>query len=212
MLFMFGIFDELYAFKKSLMKRKIIPYNSEPIVLGESKDKSVWFYFINSAQIKYGILRKNLFLENRRIEYYIADISMLFKEDANETKILLEDLFRGACNNIESKIREGYKINLLGISLGNIFTIRAASIYPCQKLISISGGSRLGRSSWDGLLTRELASKSGLSQEDYEKTLSNFDPYQYVKDVKAKEIFIYLGGADKIIRSEHGIELLDEFK
>ena len=57
-----------------------------------------------------------------------------------------------------------------------------------------------------------MASKSGLSQEDYEKTLSNFDPYQYVKDVKAKEIFIYLGGADKIIRSEHGIELLDEFK
>ena len=57
-----------------------------------------------------------------------------------------------------------------------------------------------------------MASKSGLSQEDYEKTLSNFDPYQYVKDVKSEEILVYLGGKDKLIRSEYGIELLKSFQ
>ena len=208
---MFGILDRLYKFKKSLEGKIEISFSKEPIIFGNLNNKEIWFYFIPRALFKYGFLSENFFINNRTIYAYVSDVAMLLKENPKQTNILLNEIYQNACGNIEARLKSGQKINFLGVSLGNVLAIRSAASYPCEKLVSISGGARLGTCAWDGILTRELAKNSGLSKEQYEQTLSEFDPIRYVPNVLANEIFVYIGSRDIIINSTYGKDLSNSF-
>jgi hypothetical protein len=99
----------------------------------------------------------------------------------------------------------------LGVSIGNVLSVRCASILPGKKvkdLVSIVGGSRLGFSAWDSIATSHIAQASGLDVYEYEQVLSEFAPVENLKGVSAERVVGRFGTSDLMIRYHpHGREL-----
>ena len=175
--------------------------------------RDIWFYFVPYAIEEHGFLKRSYFADkNSNIYCYETDSTYLIKPNPNETASLLEEICQDASESIERKLGEGNEINILGISLGNSIALKLASVYPCNNLVSVVGGARLWECIKDSLYTKSIFNKSGFSEEDYKNALEKFNAIDYLDKINAKNIHIFLGGFDKVVRFKHGKELAEKFK
>jgi hypothetical protein len=210
LLFMLGIIDRFYVFTKSIKgyedhnaswKFEIEQYNGK---------ETSWFCFIPNKVARRPLLRKGLIPNEGDVFIYTLSSLNLIKPNPEQTARGLTEIYNDVTERINQSLEKGHALNFLGVSLGNVLSIRAAgnSNSNIEKLVSIVGGGRLGLSAWDSLLTRHIARQSELrSPEEYEKKLSEFSPLNNIEGITANEIIIRLGTADLLIPYKYGQEL-----
>ncbi len=159
-------------------------------------------------------MRNGLIPKSGNIFLYKIYSLNLIKECPEDTLDRLQEIYHDSIKRMRGSLDRNHTINLLGISLGNVLTIRAAGDIESkiEKIVSIAGGGKLGLSAWDSILTSDIVKRSGCSSvEEYEERLSTFSPVNYIDKIFTKEIVIRLGNKDLLIPYKHGQELANSF-
>jgi hypothetical protein len=113
---------------------------------------------------------------------------------------------------VKEAVKKGYSINLIGLSLGNIFAIKVAGdLKRVNNIVSIVRGAKLGSSAWKSALTSVVLGKNGNTMKTYEKGVSSYNPISHVSKINAKKVLIRLGAMDKLIPFEEGKKLAEAF-
>lgn len=207
--------DEKYV-KKRLANWK---FEESKIKILEDKDNSndSWYCFVPNAISKPGWLSKRLLpREGKRTICTISALNLMDKSPEKTVKNL-DGVYDPLFEEMEKDIREGKDISFVGVSIGNVLSIRAASELPrgrVKNLISFVGGGRLGISAWDSILVQHLARASGCnSAEEYEERVKKFSPLEYMDDLSVDSIFARFGTSDLLIRyNPNGKELRNAFE
>jgi len=137
---MLGLIDRIYTYFR--IRNKPEKIEVIPKIIKGSDNKEVSFYFVpsvvSSSHLGNGIIRMG---ENSII--HTIPSRELVHEDPAETVNNLQRIYNPAADLMQEYISQGYRINLIGVSLGNVLTIRAASEvvkWQLNKLVSIAGG------------------------------------------------------------------------
>jgi len=193
---MLGLIDRLYASRK-LQSDYVEPETDrKPEVIKNGEKKVSWFCFVPRGVSKTPFLRNGIIPKDGDVFVYTISSLNLIKPNPEETVERLQEIYDDAIERMNSSSAEGHALNILGVSLGNVLSIRAAGSINSgiERLVSIVGGSNLGLSAWDSLLTRYIAKQSGCSSpEEYEKRLAVFSPVNYTGGLIANQISIRLG-------------------
>ena len=206
---MFGLIDKIYASRK-LRSDYVEPETDwKPEIIRNSNKKDSWFCFVPRSVSEMPLLRKGIIPKDGDVFVYTISSLNLIKPSPEETIKGLQEIYDDAIERMNSSSAEGHALNILGVSLGNVLSIRVAgSISKIEKLVSIVGGDRLGLSAWDSILTWHIARQSGCSSpEEYEKRLSIFSPINYIDGIMADKISIRFGTKDLMIPFKRGEEL-----
>ena len=207
---MLGLIDRLYASRK-LQSDYVEPETDrKPEVIKNGEKKVSWFCFVPRGVSKTPFLRNGIIPKDGDVFVYTISSLNLIKPNPEETVERLQEIYDDAIERMNSSSAEGHALNILGVSLGNVLSIRAAGSINSgiERLVSIVGGSNLGLSAWDSLLTRYIAKQSGCSSpEEYEKRLAVFSPVNYTGGLIANQISIRLGTMDLFIPYKYGQQL-----
>jgi hypothetical protein len=219
---MLGLCDRIYIHKKSQPNHRELEDNCkfETLCFPETlhEHRVIWFCFVPRLIAEMKILRRGIIPRVGLIKLYVMSSKNLIGRDPRQSVRGLEEVYQKAFNEMTTAIHGGWRVNLLGVSLGNVISIRAAAELPeatgatIGHLVSIVGGAHLGFSAWDSPLTHAVAMSSGLRRDDYEAEFASFSPAQYVRDIDPSRITARFGTSDKIIGSRHGRELINSFK
>lgn len=204
---MLGLLDRGYALWNKIGPKKITSW--APTIVDDGIGEK-WYCFVPKTILANKKLRDRLIPNKGNVVIYQVSYNNLMVNDVNETLSNLKAVYEDAILKIQEDVRLSRKINLLGISLGNIFAFRVlGEIKNVKNLVSLVGGGRFGASAWDSILTKNIARNSGCdSIENYEKTLERFSPVNYVKGVRVENLFARFGGWDLAIPYQpHGKEL-----
>jgi len=196
-------------------KRKVSDIiESGPKIINGVNNDEVSFYFVpkivSRSSLGNGIIKKG---ENAVI--YTLPSRELIHENPEETVKNLYGIYNPAIDLMDQYVSEGYKINLIGVSTGNVIAIKAGAELPNGKLKrfdSITGGLNVGLSAWKGILTRDIVRRVCKSAEEYEEGVKVFSPAQYVSKIKAEEIFLRIGSCDLLIPFSEGRLLMEGLK
>ena len=209
-LFMLGIIDRFYVFTKSIKGDEDHNASWKFEIEQHNGKETSWFCFIPNKVARMPLLRKGLIPNEGDIFIYTLSSLNLIKPNPEQTVRSLTEIYNDVTERINQSLEKGHTLNFLGVSLGNVLSIRAAgnSDSNIEKLVSIVGGGRLGLSAWDSLLTGHIARQSELrSPEEYEKKLSEFSPLNNIEGITTNEIIIRLGTNDLLIPYKYGQEL-----
>ena len=207
---MFGILDRLYARSKRRVTREEVDWKPQINVYDNSDE--TYYCFVPKIVMGNDKIGAGILPENGKVIAYTTSYINLVVPDAEKTRNNLRAIYYNALAKINDDIKEGRKISVLGVSIGNVLSFRCAGNVPMGRianLISIVGGSHLGFSAWDSVATSRTAQNSGCTNvEEYENILSEFAPIKYAGDIHAKRIFARFGSSDLMIRYKpHGRKL-----
>ncbi|MDP2593459.1 MAG: hypothetical protein Q8P52_02300 [bacterium] len=173
-----------------------------------------WLCFVPRIVSRTPFISRGLLPREGNVVVYTINSFDLILPDPDETIAKLGRIYEDALEKIAGTFGQKRPIGLLGVSLGNVLSIRLASeASNIKRIVSIVGGGHLGLSAWDSILTRHIAEKSGCrSAQEYENRLGVFSPANYIRKITAKNVLIRLGTHDKLIRFHHGQKLVSAFQ
>lgn len=206
---MVAILDRVYARKKKREGYSEPKSPTEPNVSCQDPANESWYCFVPRI-VNTKLFSNGLTPQKGRVSVYTVSSFNIMHPDPEVTVSRLRKIYDDANSRIDNDLQAGSTINLLGISLGNVLSIRAAAYIPRGKLrnlVSIVGGGRLGLSAWDSILARDIVRSSELSAQEYEKGVSEFSPIHYTGEIFPEKIFARFGASDLLIPSQHGREL-----
>lgn len=207
---MFGIADWLYASRK-LRKGYVEPeLNWGPEIIYHNEKQISWFCFVPRSVSEIPFLRNGIIPAEGKAFIYTLSSFNLIRPDLEETLEGLNKIYYNATGKMHEELAKGHSLGMLGISLGNVLSIRASGSINSriERLVSIVGGGKLGLSAWDSILTRHIAKQSGCnSPEEYERKLAVFSPVNYTDGLVANQVSIRLGTMDLLIPYKHGQQL-----
>jgi len=211
---MFGLADRYFTENQLKKNWKVrTPFGPE-ILKDIDNEPSSWFCFVPSTVISsrflnWGILPK----KGNRYLYQISS-KRIITNDPEETIEKLNEIYEDVIKRVDSELQRGNKPNFLGVSLGNVISVRAASNFSQKgigKLVSLVGGANLGYSGWDSILTGHVVKESKCSREEYERRVSEFSPINYVEGIDAELTTMRISRHDLLIRYDHGEKLAKAF-
>ncbi|MBU0958365.1 MAG: hypothetical protein KKB31_00325 [Nanoarchaeota archaeon] len=207
---MFGILDRYYVGRKKGVIGEDIDWSARINDSGTSNDS--WYCFVPKLVMKNGFVWRGLVPHEGRVVVYTTSYINLIVPNAVKTRDNLRVIYDDAIKKMQQDSSRGRKINVLGVSIGNVLSVRLANEVSgsrINRLVSIVGGGFLGRSAWDSIATRDVAQNSGCdSVEEYEEILAEFGPAYYLPNIFAEKVFARFGGNDLMIRyNPHGMEL-----
>lgn len=164
-----------------------------------------WVCFMPEFCYRTGHIRKKLILENINMEVYILPKTAI-QPDPGLTHDFLDSVLGSAIKK-QSLLYPGRRVNVLGISLGNVLAFRFAEHFKVNGLVSVVPGSRLAECIWESAATGEIAQKSGKSLDDYKKSLSDYNPIESVPRINPQYSEVHLGTCDLMIPYARGEEL-----
>lgn len=206
---MVSILDRLYTQKKKHEGYSESEPPLEPNILYQDQTTESWYCFVPRAVNKRS-LAKGLIPKNGKVSVYTISSFNIMNPDPEITTSKLRKIYDDANFRINHDIQNGLTINLLGVSLGNVLSVRVATNVQegkLRRLVSIVGGGKLGLSAWDSILTKNIVRSSVLSAQEYEKRVSEFSPIHYVGEINPQEIFARFGSSDLLIPYKYGKEL-----
>lgn len=207
---MFGIADWLYASRKCSKSYVEPELNFGPEIIYYDEKEISWFCFVPRSVSEGTLLRRGIIPTEGKVFVYTVSSFNLIKPDLEETVKGLNEIYNDAIRRLHEELTNGHSLCMLGVSLGNVLSIRASGSInsKIEKLVSIVGGDKLGLSSWDSILTGHIAKQSGCnSPEEYEEKLKEFSPVNYVDGINAGEISIRIGKRDLMIPYKRGQQL-----
>ena len=211
---MFGLADRLYALRKRREGYVEPEIDWRPKVVSHNGKDTSWFCFVPHNVSGRPLLREGIIPAEGKVFVYTISSLNIVKPSPEETIDRLQEIYNDAINRMNHALANGHTLNLLGVSLGNVLSIRASNEInsEIERIVSIVGGARLGLSAWDSILTGRIARQSGCkSPEEYEERLSAFSPINYIDGIDAKKVSIRLGTRDLLIPFDHGKELAHAF-
>lgn len=139
----------------------------------------------------------------------------ILSSNQNLTKKYFEEINGLVISDIK-RLKKQYnfsRVNILGASIGtsNTFTIVNNSPKLFDKIVVICPGNSLADGMWEGINTqfiRRAYERKGISLEKLKKSWKNLAPESNLKNLKDKEIVIYLSKSDKLVPYECGVTLL----
>ncbi len=206
---MFGILDRLYVIGKRGVTHEEVDWTAQVDFPSNSNDS--WYCFVpklvmRNEKVREGILPK----DGKVVDYTVSYVNLLVP-NAEQTRDNLRQIYHDAMIRINGDLDRGRTVSVLGVSIGNVLSVRCAGNLPGKKvnnLISLVGGSRLGFSAWDSIATSHIAQASGLDVYQYEDVLREFAPIENIKGVSANRVIARFGSSDLMIRYRpHGKEL-----
>ena len=210
---MFGLIDKLYASRK-LRKGYVEPeLNWGPEIVHHNGKEISWFCFVPRSVSEMPLLRKGIIPKDGDVFVYTVSSLNLIKPSPEETAGGLQKIYDDAIERMNASSAKGHTLKILGVSLGNVLSIRAAGSINSriEQPVSIVGGRNPGLSAWDSILTGHISKQSERygcsSPEEYEKRLSIFSPINYIDGIMADKISIRLGTRDLMIPFKQGREL-----
>ena len=211
---MLGLIDRWYAFRKCRQGYRVPKVSWEPEIVSCDKAKTSWFCFVPSMVSRVSLIRRGLIPAEGQVFVYTLSSLDLITADPEVTVEKLHCVYDHALEHMQMAVKQGKSVNLLGVSLGNVLSIRLAGQARTKiiNLISIIGGGNLGLSCWDSILTGYVARQSVCATaERYEEMMSVFSPVSYIREVEAERVVIRLGTHDLLIPFRHGEILVDAF-
>lgn len=208
---MWGVLDRLYAFYEIGRLNQIQKQNFKPEIKKHNSEKEIWICFVPVSVSSDSIFRRGILPEKGVSIIYTINSIYMIKSDSKKTISNLDKIYNDAIMRLKGFEKKGYSINLLGVSLGNIFSIRLASeVKNLGEIVSIVGGANLGASAFGSVLTSRVLEKCTDSNK-YRRDLSAYDPIRYVPRINAKSIILRLGKMDRLIPFNEGKKLAESF-
>ena len=212
---MFGIFDRHYARKR--LRKKENDINGKSRVEQNEDFTESWYCFVPEIVSENNFLRRRILPNHGKRTIYTICSSAIIVPDPMETLARLKEIYDESITRMRADIISGKIINLMGISLGNVLSIRACNELPkgsVENLVSLVGGGRLGFSAWDSILTRHVSQQSCChSAQEYEMKLEEFSPVNYTRGISVRHIFARFGSSDLLIPyNPNGKELAEALK
>ncbi len=207
---MFGLADKLYSLRKCREGYVEPEIDWRPEIVSYNRKSTSWFCFVSNNISKRPFLRNRIIPKEGDVFIYTISSLNIIKPNPEQSVRKLQDIYEDSMNRMYKELVDGKTLNVLGVSLGNVLSIRASSDInsSIERIISIVGGGRLGLSAWDSILTGSIARKSGCqSRTEYEEKMSLFSPLNYISGIKAGKISIRLGTRDLLIPFKQGQEL-----
>jgi dienelactone hydrolase len=197
----------LVKFEKRVGK---LPQKIKHIRLKNTTAKETWVCFVPELITRVGYLRKNFLGKSINADIYVSSETTV-QPNPKKTRDYLEKILKEAIKR-EKQNKTGNKLNVLGISMGNVLAFRFAEYFKINKFVSVVPGSKLSECIFESIATKKIAFNSGRSLKTYQKELRIFDPEAHIDTLKAKKIKIYLGKYDKMIPYKRGFELVKKMK
>ena len=212
---MFGILDRLYVRGKKGVTHEEVNWNPEVTVYDDSNIS--WYCFVPKVVMRDGGVKRGILPQTGKVTSYTTSYVNLLAFDAIQTRDNLRQIYFDAMTKINEDLDSGRDISVIGVSIGNVLSLRCAGEVPEGKintLVSIAGGSNLGLSAWDSIATKDIAQNSGCATVDeYESILSEFAPILYVPQIRAERVVARFGSSDLMIRYKpHGRKLEDALR
>lgn len=211
---MLGILDLWYAWKSLRKKKSDRETDWAPEVVRYDDSNYTWICFVPIFVSGVKAIRDGLIPKEGTVIIYTISSSDLILESSEETVKKLQQVYDHAVIKLSEAENDGKIINLFGVSLGNVLSIRLAAQAKkkINRIVSLVGGSNLGLSGWDSILTGGIARRTGCkSAEEYESRLSVFSPTNYIDKIHASRVIIRLGTCDLLIHFKHGKKLATMF-
>jgi hypothetical protein len=209
---MFGLLDRLYTFRK--LRNEGAPLcgttgtDHRPEVISHDDDSGkVWFCFVPRLVSSSRILRRGIIPMEGTVYLYTLNSSYFVRPSTKETLCRIDRIYNDAFGRINALPNSTKSVNLLGVSLGNVLSVRLAGSLrrSLDQLVVIVGGSHFGLGAWDSILTGHIAQNSGSeSRDSYEQELAVYSPIHYVERIRAEKITVRLGKRDLLIPFVHG--------
>lgn len=211
---MVSILDRLYVQKKKQEGYSEPEPPLEPNIFYQDQTAESWYCFVPRAVNK-RLLARGLIPKNGKVSVYTISSFNIMNLDPEVTISKLRRIYDDANFRINQDVQNGLTISLLGVSLGNVLSIRAATNVQEGKLgrlVSIVGGDRLGLSAWDSILMKNIVRSPVLSAQEYEKRVSEFSPIHYVREINPQKIFARFGLSDLVVSYKYGKGLAQGFE
>ena len=198
---MFGIVDRLYARSKQGITHEDVDW--KPEVEQEIIFNDGWYCFVPKIVSRNKTIRDGILPKKGKITVYTISSVNLIVPDVDETLENLREIYHDALLRMNQDIRQGKRISCLGVSLGNVLSIRLAHDLHgrnLRSLVSLVGSTRLGFSAWNSNLTGSVVRKSGIgSVQEYERRIEEFSPINYLRGLKPRRVFARFGAHDLAI-------------
>ncbi|PIN89811.1 hypothetical protein COU61_02990 [Candidatus Pacearchaeota archaeon CG10_big_fil_rev_8_21_14_0_10_35_13] len=210
---MFGFFDKHYT-QRQLRNPIERDVNENPKVEYNGNHQESWYCFVPRIISDINYFSKTILPQNGKRTIYTISSQKIMVSDPLETVVKLRAIYENSIKRMQTDIGSGLAINLMGISLGNVLSIRLAANLPkgkVKKLVSLVGGAQLGLSAWDSILTGHTARQSGCrTPNEYERKLEEFSPINYTENLTLGSIFSRFGSSDLLIPFQpHGKKLAE---
>lgn len=179
------------------------------ISLKNSSAKETWVCFVPEFIIRLNYTKKKL-AQNINAEIYVSATKAV-QPKPKTTKKYLDKILNEAIKR-QKKNKFGGKLNVLGVSMGNVLAFRFANHFKINKFIAVVPGSKLPECIFESIATRKIAANSGKNLKAYQKELKIYDPDANLDNLKAKKIKIYLGDYDLMIPYKRGWELVKKMR
>lgn len=201
---MFGsILDRLFVAISN--RNGKLPLYVENYTYKNENANSNWVCFIPEFCYRIPFIRKRLTPDGINEEAYILPKTVI-QPDPNLTRIFLDNVLGKAIRKQNQSYLER-KVNVLGISLGNVLAFRFAENFQVNKLISVVPGSRLAECIWESIATNKLAQNSGINLREYQASLASYNPIESISRISHTYQEIHLGVYDLMIPYRRGMEL-----
>jgi hypothetical protein len=205
-----GLLDDLYSWKKTRPEYTEPMTDWGPEIIENSQTNMEWYCFTPRIVNEVEFMRRRIIPREGKVHIYTISSFDIVQPNPDLTIERLTGIYEDSMRRIDEALKKKRRLNFLGISLGNVLSIRIAGNIntKIEKLISIVGGGRLGACTQDSILTGKVAAKSNENPEKYRKKLTVFDPIKYVDGINAGEILMRFGSTDGLIPyNPHGKEL-----
>lgn len=169
-----------------------------------------WVCFVPECCYYISFIREKIILENLNMDIYVLS-NIAVQPDPELTHKYLDNILKAATKN-QTNSYFNKKVNVLGISLGNVLAFKFAEHFRVNKLFSVIPGSKLAECIWESIATKEIAQNSGRNLQDYKKSLSDYNPIESVSKINPDISEIYLGMCDLMIPYKRGKELAKEMQ
>jgi hypothetical protein len=205
-LFMFdSILDKIFVACSN--RNGEIPSKAKSYQIKErERAKYNWVCFVPEFCDRIYLIKNKIIKEGKNVNFYILPKTTI-QSNPKLTQKFLDNILKEAITN--QKRNPSKKINVLGVSLGNVLAFRFAEYFKINKLISVVPGSRLAECAWESIATKEIVRNSGLNLKDYKKILKNYNPIESVPKISTKYAEIFLGTSDLMIPYQRGKELAE---
>jgi len=182
-----------------------LPSQIESHTFRNEDTNSNWVCFVPEFCYRVPFIRRRLIPEGIDMDIYILPKTAV-QPNPELTHKFLDDILSTAIKK-QNQFYLKKRVNVLGISLGNVLAFRFTEHFQVNKLISVVPGSRLAECIWEGIATNKIAQNSGRILRDYQTSLTDYNPIESVPRVNPAISEIYLGMRDLIIPFNRGDEL-----
>lgn len=173
------ILDYLYVLSQNGVGD--IPKKLERISIKEKDTDDFWICFLPEAVLRFEFIKRKI-AYSRKLDIYVIPKAAI-QPNPSLTREFLERVTEEAINQ---NSKEGRKINLLGISLGNAPAYKLANVFHVDRFVSVVPGSFLPECIWESIATRRMAENSGYNLNYYKEALDDFSPIRNLDSLSGK--------------------------